>query len=116
MIKLINISDIVCENGKTTKENNLEIQHKIPIGTLVEVKFDGWFGDGACWKVHARLYVVSHDRDCDGTPLYRLSRWTSPQIHELPGQSFGGLNEESLHPVEVTQKLKDGIGVLEWED
>ncbi len=48
------IHDIVEENGKTIKENNLEKQHKIQIDSLVEVKFDPWFGEGACWKVHAR--------------------------------------------------------------
>ena len=52
--------------GKTYRQENLEKEHAIPIGTLVEARWDTWFGGGACWKVHARLWVVSHDRDCDG--------------------------------------------------
>ena len=45
--------------------------HKIPIGTLVEIKIDpeepsGWDG--------IRLYIVEHERDWDGTPLYKLGK------------------------------------------
>lgn len=68
----VRLSDVVAENGKTIRENNLEKTHNIPIGTLVEVKHSEWHGDGACSLYHERLWVVSHDRDCDGTPLYSL--------------------------------------------
>ena len=34
------------ETGKTYRQENLEKQHQIPIGTLVEVRFDDWFGAG----------------------------------------------------------------------
>jgi len=71
------VSDLVMPSGKTWREENLELAHKIPIGTLVEVKYDKWHGDGACEKVHARLYVSKHTRDCDGEPLYILSPRTS---------------------------------------
>ena len=74
-MELVPFHRIVEANGKTIRENNLETIHRIPIGSLVEVKFNSWFSDGACWKVHARLWVVHHSRDCDGTPLYTLSRW-----------------------------------------
>jgi hypothetical protein len=54
------------KNGKSIKENNLEKKHIIPIGTLIEiVSLSDYMG--------VRLYVVSHKRDCDGTPLYYLS-------------------------------------------
>lgn len=66
-MNLINVADLVEENGKTFKENNLEKQHSIAIGTLVEVNID-------YSKEHGiRLFVCSHDRDSDGTPLYTLS-------------------------------------------
>lgn len=79
-MKYINVADIVQDNGKTIRENNLARSHNIPIGTLVEVKYDTWEGDGACLKVHARLWVISHDRDCDGTPLYSLSNMPFDKI------------------------------------
>ena len=64
---MINFSDIVEANGKTIKENNTSLPHNIPIGTLVEVNIH-------YSKEHGiRLFVCSHDRDCDGTPLYSLS-------------------------------------------
>ena len=83
MVELIVIHDLVNpETGKTYREENLELKHNVPVGALVEAQWDSWFGDGACWKVHARLWVVGHNRDCDGTPLYSLSRWKEP--------AFGG--------------------------
>jgi hypothetical protein len=65
--RMIYVSDIVEPNGKTIKQNNMDIQHKIPIGTLVEVYWEGGEYNGV------RLFVVEHVRDCDGTPLYNLS-------------------------------------------
>ncbi len=68
MINIVFASDIVQENGKTVRENNMEISHKIPIGSLVEVNYNcGEEEEGL------RLWVVNHSRDCDGTPLYDLS-------------------------------------------
>lgn len=58
----IEFSEIVEENGKTIRENNMEKTHQIPLGTLVEVSESG-----------IRLFVCSQGRDCDGTPLYGLS-------------------------------------------
>jgi hypothetical protein len=116
------IGDIVEENGKTIKQNNMERKHNIPIDTLVEVKFDRWHGDGACEKVHARLWVVEHGRDCDRTPLYSLSSCKLEGLNEIR-QYFGkfavevhhGFSEESLTVIEVTDKLKQGYGELQWE-
>ena len=114
--RIIFVHDIVEENGKTIKENNLAKHHNIPLGTLVEVKWDEWFGEGACWKVHARLWVVSHDRDCDGTPLYALSKWNDPEFAKQVKQTHNGFSEESLTPVETTTRLREGYDSLTWEE
>ncbi len=53
------------------RDENLEKQHTIPIGTLVEVDCD--YSD----EHMTRQYVVGHSRDCDGTPLYDLSVYKS---------------------------------------
>ena len=63
---MIFIGDIVESNGRTVKENNLSISYNIPLGSLVEITNED--EDSG-----VRLFVVSHDRDCDGTPLYGLS-------------------------------------------
>ena len=116
------IHDLVEENGKTIRENKLEIQHKIPIGVLVEVKYDDWYGDGACQRVHARLWVIEHARDCDGTPLYVLGRYRDMQSRErdMPhlyaNTTVNGIPEQLLTPVEVTQAIRDGEGALDWDD
>jgi hypothetical protein len=115
-IRLEPISQMIASNGKTIRENNLIIPHNVPIGTLVEVKYDDWYGDGACQKVHARLWVVQHQRDCDGTPLYGLSRWSIPHLAEEFSDIVCGLGEEQLTPIELTETVKSGEDVLEWED
>lgn len=106
--------------SKWSRENIPKPDHQIPIGTLVEVKFDEWFGDGACWKVHARLWVVSHDRDCDGTPLYALSKHRDIDRHDKStwamGVLFCGYDEESLTPIEVTDAIREGSDALEWPE
>lgn len=135
--------DIVEENGKTIRENNLEKQHNIPLGALVEVKYNKWHGGGACSKIHARLWVVKCSRDCDGTPLYWLSKKAPTQdkmpVHiYYPEESWGqddqkglclnenisrsviedwvgGFSEESLTVIEITDRLKDGYDSLSWD-
>ena len=62
--KAIFVGDVVEENGKTVKENNLEKQHTFPVGSLVEVL-------GPEDSKGLRLFVMRHSRDCDGSPLYR---------------------------------------------
>lgn len=104
------------QTGKTFKQENLEIQHNIPIGALVEVKFDQWYGDGACMKVHARLWVVAHTRDCDGTPLYSLSRWNDSEFAKGHGPTFHDFDEESLTVIPLTENVVKGNDVLEWEE
>ena len=61
------VADIVEKNGLTIRENNLKAEHKIPLGSLVEVNIPYIEEHGV------RLFVVSHERDCDGSPLYTLS-------------------------------------------
>lgn len=109
------IHDLVEENGLTIRENNLAIQHQIPIGTLVEVKWSTWFGDGACWKVHGRLWVVAHRRDCDGTPLYSISRWNDPGF-AMPSRAFHGFGEDQLMPITLTREVHEGYDIIEWEN
>lgn len=134
----INFKDIVEDNGKTIEQNNLEQKkHDIPIGTLVEVKYDEWFGNGACQKVHARLFVVGHNRDCDGTPLYSLSpnkndnfegaeiitdfdgkKWIIKEeiAKRILNKYVNGISREKLTPIEVTEKIKQGYDSLDWKD
>ena len=111
MAEFFLIHQIVESNGRTIKENNLDRRHNIPLGTLVEVKFDEWFGNGGSWKVHARLWVVAHCRDCDGTPLYSVGRWPG-----LSREGYYGFTEDRLRIVPITPELLDGEGALEWKD
>lgn len=114
MTTFINIADLTNpETGKTYRQENLEKKHTIPIGTLVEVKFDNWFSGGACWKVHARLWIVLHTRDCDGTPLYSISQWRHPSF--AMSETHHGFAEGSLTPIEVTPQIHNGDDALEWE-
>ena len=134
LVKLINVADIIEDNGKTIQENNLEKTHDIPLGSLVEIKYSLWHGDGACEKIHTRLWVVRHDRDCDGTPLYSLSKhkkalfedgslkfsgkdgwWVKKYvILNLANDIRSGFAQEDLKVIEVTPDLIDGVNSLEW--
>lgn len=131
MSVIVFFKDTLENNGKSVCENNMKLKHNIPVGTLVEVQFSEWFGNGACIKSHARLYVVRHDRDCDGTPLYCLCKSNKPMsgvvimddivlkgsISSAIINSFvTGILEEKLTPIEVTQEIMDGVGSLSWED
>lgn len=69
---MINVADIKNPNtGKTYREENHEKTHNIPLGTLVEVDFNDEGYENP--KKGLRMFVVEHNRDCDGTPLYSLS-------------------------------------------
>lgn len=61
--------------GRSYKEINLATPHNIPIGTLVELESG------------ARLFVVHHARDCDGTPLYCLSFDKHDTVQCVPGRA-----------------------------
>ena len=119
----IKVADIVEENGKTIRQNNQEKRHNIPVGSLVEVKYENWFGDGACEKVRARLWVISLGRDCDGTPLYTLCKNKPDHVtinmstaESMLNDVRSGYAEESLTVIEVTEDLKRGVGALEWRE
>jgi len=60
------VANLVESNGKTVRENNLNREHRIPIGTLVEVNIP------YCSQHGIRMFVCEHTRDCDGTPMYAL--------------------------------------------
>ena len=67
MTNFVFVPDIVEANGKTVRQNNLEIAHTIPLKTFVEIDCD-------CSESHGcRGYVVDYERDCDGSPLYGIS-------------------------------------------
>jgi len=110
---------------KTIREVNLQQQHQIPLGTLVEFYSEEWYGDGACERIVGRLWVVAHTRDCDGSPLYSLAR--IPQsISEnaslymrsplLCGVLRTGFLEESLRIVPITDEVRDGSDMPQWRN
>lgn len=116
---MTNFSDIIEENGNTVRENNMEKEHKIPIGTLVEVRYEQQFLGGASESVHARLWVVGHDRDCDGEPLYTLCHLKEPSqgtviiagyvlngnvSRSIINNFHTGFSEKQLTPVDLTEE------------
>lgn len=141
-MEVVIFSDIVEENGKTIRENNMKIKHNIPIGTLVEVKYNEWGSGGSCAKIHARLWVISHNRDCDGTPLYALCQ--TPIQNADTSDNFilykkgeknkkdiilknnisvnviynvqNGFAEDQLTVIPVTIDIESGQDCLEWEN
>jgi hypothetical protein len=66
------VSDLVEENGRTIRENNLDRQHELPIGALVQVDNE-CTGSGSQWTRVVQGYIAVLGRDCDGTPLYYLT-------------------------------------------
>lgn len=105
-MQFINISDLKNpETGKTYRQENNEKTHKIPLGTLVEVDFNDEYCETP--KKGLRLFVVRHDRDCDGTPLYSLSfnkDWKEEPSEYIPKIAFrmqidSGYSEDSLKVV-----------------
>lgn len=99
MTTFINIADCVDPDdprGRTYRQINAAKVHGIPLGALVEISHldDPSPMDGA------RLFVVSHNRDCDGTPLYGLC--ADPEDTVVQRKGFAnpkwhhGYGEESL--------------------
>ena len=87
------------ETGKTYRQENLEKQHNIPIGTLVEIDDP---------ENPLRLYVVEHFRDFDGTPLYSLS-FDIDWHKEMYGKEFKQLARfriDSGYPEEFLKIVK----------
>jgi hypothetical protein len=82
--------------GRTYREINAAKTHGIPIGALVEIGHLDYPSpmDGA------RLFVVAHNRDCDGTPLYALCADPEDTIVQRKGFAndkwHHGYSEDSL--------------------
>lgn len=87
------VADIPDKDGRTPRQKNLELKHKIPIGTLVETTSEHNYGWEGC-----RLFVCEHTRDCDNTPLYSLAM--SADEFELSGLTYDGFGEDNLIVVE----------------
>lgn len=116
-MEIVNFADIVEKNGKTIKQNNLEKKHNIPIGALVEFDYKKWFSGGAEIIGKARMYIFSHPRDSDGTPLYNLSFMHPDFLKSINiGESLRreilrlefGYSEDSLKVVEVDEGVDRG--------
>jgi len=106
--------DLVEENGRTIRENNFAREHKFPLGTLVEVQWNEWLGEGACWTIHARLWIVNQYRDYDGSPLYRLGEYKTKHRGEWHGKTFNPFSEGQLRTVELTEDVRTGEVVPDW--
>ena len=72
-MSIVIVHDYVEGNGLSIRENNLNREHTIPLGSIVEVVYDDRDEDEDTQTFGLRLFVVNHSRDCDGTPLYDLS-------------------------------------------
>lgn len=96
-IKFVNMADIPNNEGITPRQINKLKVHKIPKGSLVEL-------DNGL-----RLFVVSHERDCDETPLYGLSfdkDW-EPNMYGTQFKKFArwalyaGVAEETMKIIKI---------------
>lgn len=96
------VPNIVEANGKTIRENNMALDHKIPLGALVEINCD--YSD----EHGIRMFVCDHNRDCDGTPLYTL--WPSKSISSYTANIVG--NDE----IAQIQRLNNMQAVSGWGD
>jgi hypothetical protein len=98
-----NVADLVNPDdpqGRTYRQINATKTHKIPLGSLVELRSG------------VRLFVVNHNRDCDETPLYYLSHDKDdiiPKSKNFRNESWiGGYDEESLTLIsEVFEEKKE---------
>ena len=102
MIVIHNLKDPHDPRGRSYKEVNLEKQHRIPIGALVELQ-----GEDGTEDEHygVRLYVVAHLRDCDGTPLYAMSAYRTDTVEKIKGFAnpgwLHGWDEEGLKVIRL---------------
>lgn len=86
-----NLKDPTNKQNRTYREVNFEKKHNIPLGKLVELSSG------------VRLFVVSHNRDCDGTPLYSLCHDREDIIRKCQGFAnpawTNGYTEDSLKEI-----------------
>jgi hypothetical protein len=104
-MNIFNIADAICDSdpqGRTYRQINNATPHNIPIGSLVEIAHDSAYPssmDGA------RLFVVMHNRDCDGTPLYELCADPEDKTQKDPrfrnDRWHGGYCEDNLIVIRV---------------
>lgn len=100
MINIIVVHDLMTANGKTIKENNMELKHNIPLKALVEINSENLESYAG-----VRLYVCEHNRDCDGTPLYSL--YHSNDFTALEESNYGrlkminGFSEDNLTVIKL---------------
>jgi hypothetical protein len=100
--------------GRTYKEANAARTHAIAIGSLVEIVSDPEWPSSADG---VRLYVVSHGRDCDMTPLYYLSADREDTTQEREGWKnrgwVGGYSESSLAVIRAPDAGRGDAGAGE---
>lgn len=80
--------------GRTYGEINLLRAHEIPLGALVEILP---YEDGDHTGV--RLFVVGHDRDCDGAPLYSLSWQVGVDLTSVYSHVLCGFSDDNLRVI-----------------
>ena len=115
---VIQFKDIVEKNGRTVYENNMNKKHKFPIGSKVYLELETLTTAGP--KFEKGIYTVfSHDRDCDGTPIYALisesinviKGWKDfiPNIEEIVKRigGFGYINGISENTLMEIPQMKD---------
>lgn len=129
---LVNVSDIVGEDGLSDKERNAKIGHNIPLLAMVELVSDPGDGPSVCDGL--RLFVQEHSRDCDGTPLYNLTTdWRlcfkevkRPQAYadslermhwwSVTGKIVGGYAEDSLKVIYTREQIMERLIDHGWFD
>lgn len=79
-------------NGKSIKEYNLALKHNIPLGEKVQINSP--YND----EHGLTLYVVSHERDCDGEPLYSLSMF-SPDDDTWDHLAYMGFDKNAMRSI-----------------
>lgn len=68
---IIQVSQIIESNGLPNFINNLNQHHQIPLMSSVSIKLDTDSDNNI--DPSQQFFVVSHTRDCDGTPLYHIA-------------------------------------------
>ena len=100
---IINIADLPSDiSGKTWRQKNREIKHKIPIDTLVEV-----LGNVDDANYGIRLYVCKYQRDCDETPLYGLT-WNKNDYNRFKNTKYESHYFTGGYPESALRIIKEG--------
>jgi len=121
-MKFVMISDLVEENGKTIRENNMEKQHLRREGDEVRVCTCNGVHEGDCNDQCPTeiAFILLCGRDCDGTPLYWIggqAQWNEMKrlgrertIDNLPWRVLnrvdGGYPEDSLTDSDFINDLR----------